>query len=123
MNRMLVLSLQAAAIGQACVALLNLNLVRIMKWRPEVAGFSLLVRQVFHIHTFFVSLTLLIFSAFTWRFAHVLAGGQDSACRWMAGSMGVFWAIRAVLQVAYYSSSHWRGIPSRVAVHLLLLTV
>ena len=27
------------------------------------------------------------------------------------------------LQVAYYSGSHWRGIPSRTAVHIILLVV
>jgi hypothetical protein len=117
------LALQLAAVGQAAVALLNLNLVRLLRWQPDLARMTLLVRQVFQIHTFFISATLLIFAALTGRFAHELATGSDPIGRWLAGGIGLFWAIRAILQVAHYSPSHWRGIPSRTAVHLILLTV
>ena len=116
-------ALQLAAAGQACVAVLNLCLTRIMRWQSDLARLSLLVREVFHIHSFFVSLTLLIFATLTARFAHEMASGVDPIARWVAGAIGLFWGIRAVMQVGYYSSSHWRGVPSRTAVHFLLLAV
>jgi len=35
----------------------------------------------------------------TWRFADLMAGHSDPVCQWLAAGIGVFWAIRAVLQV------------------------
>lgn len=115
------IALLAAAFGQACVAVLNLNLPRIMAWKPDLEKLPLLLREVFYIHTLFISITLGIFAMVTARFAHEIAYGAEPVYRWLAGAIGVFWGIRAILQVAYYSSSHWRGIPSRTLVHIALL--
>ncbi len=123
MKTMLETGLIVAAAGQLCVAILNLWLVRLMGWKEELGRLSLLARQVFHIHCWFITITLLIFAAFTLRFAGEMAAGTDAACRWVAMSIGAFWAVRSVMQVAYYSGSHWRGIVSRTAVHIVLLTV
>ena len=123
MNAFLFAALVLAALGQALIALINFNLVRIMGWRDELAKTSLLVREVFHVHAAFVSITLLIFAVLTWRFAREIAAGEAPVFRWLACGMGFFWATRALVQVAYYSGSHWRGIPSRTAVHVLLLCV
>ena len=117
------LLLRAAALAQLGVALLNLTLIRIMNWEPDLARAPLLIREVFHIHVHFISITLAIFGVLTWRFAGEIAAGVDPLHRWLACAIGLFWAVRAVLQVAYYSSSHWRGIPARTTVHIILLSV
>jgi len=52
-----------------------------------------------------------------------MAGGGNPACRWLAGCIGSFWAIRTVLQVGYYSSSHWRGNLGRTIAHAALLLI
>jgi hypothetical protein len=116
-------ALWGTALGQVCVALLNLNLVRILGWKSELEAMPLLVREVFKIHTWFISLTLLIFAVLTWRFGPVMARGDDEVARWLAAAIGIFWGIRAVLQVAHYSASHWRGNGARSVVHFFLLTV
>lgn len=116
-------ALHWAAVGQFAIALLNLSLVRIMGWREDLARLPLLVRQVFHVHAWFVSITLVIFSALTWRFAHEIAAGLAPVYRWIACAIGLFWSVRAIIQVIYYSSSHWRGIRSRTIAHLVLLLV
>ncbi|MBE2179111.1 MAG: hypothetical protein IAE97_01380 [Chthoniobacterales bacterium] len=123
MNRMLETGLLLAAAGQACLAVLNLNVARIMRWQSDIERMPLLVRQVFHVHTWFVSAALLIFAVLTWRFAPQIAAGGDPVYRWLACAIGIFWGVRAMLQVCYYSSSHWRGIPSRTVVHVILLAV
>jgi hypothetical protein len=123
MKEILKVCLILAATGQFCVAVLNLSLVRIMGWKEDLARVSLLVRQVFHIHVMFISLTLVIFAAVTLAFANEMSMGAGLIYRWVACSIGTFWAVRTVLQVTYYSSSHWRGIPSRTAVHFILLIV
>ena len=123
MKAILETGLLLAAAGQLCIAMLNFALVRIMRWKDDLARVPLLVREVFHIHAWFISITLLIFAALTFRFAGEMAAVSEPVYRWVACSIGSFWAIRAVLQVTYYSSSHWRGIASRTAVHIILLAV
>ena len=68
-------ALYIAAAAQLSVAVLNLFLVRIMKWEEEVARMVQLVREVFHVHAWFISITLAIFGAVTIRFAGELAAG------------------------------------------------
>ena len=113
--------LETAAVLQFSVAVLNLFLVRLLKWRDELARMPLLLREVFQIHVWFISITLTIFAVVTWRFASLMASGGDPVCQWLAAGIGLFWAIRTVLQVAHYSSSHWRGQTGRTVIHCVLL--
>ena len=56
-NSALDLALRAAAIAQFAVAILNLFLIRIMKSKPDLGRAPLLIREVFHIHVIFISIT------------------------------------------------------------------
>jgi hypothetical protein len=115
--------LQIAAAMQIAVAVLNVFLVQLLKWREDLARMPLLLREVFQVHVWFISVTLAIFAAMTWRFASEIGRGINPVCQWLSASIGVFWAIRTVLQVTYYSSSHWRGQPGRMLAHVALLVV
>ena len=115
------LLLVLVALGQAMIAVINLFLVRLLHWDEALRQMPLLVREVFHVHKWFISATLAIFAVLTWRFAPELVSGELG--RWLAGSIAAFWGLRTVLQIAYYSSEHWRGQPARFAVHLILLAV
>ena len=115
--------IKAAAVVQMSVAILNLNLVGFLHWSDALSRMPLLLRQVFQVHLWFISITLAIFALVSWRFANGMAGAEDGAARWLAGGIGAFWGIRAILQVAYYSSEHWRGHAGRLAVHLAVLIV
>jgi hypothetical protein len=114
------LLLRFAALVQIGVALLNLSLVRIMNWQPDLERMSLLVREVFRIHCLFISITLAIFGALTWRFASDIAAAANPLCIWIAVAIGLFWLIRSALQWLHYSPSHWRGDTVRTAIHFLL---
>jgi hypothetical protein len=111
--------LQCGAVGQILVAAVNFNLIRLLKWESNLAETPLLMREVFHVHVWFISITLLIFSTFTWRFAGVM--DVDPACRWMAGGIGIFWAIRTLIQIFYYDRGHWRGKTKETFIHAVLL--
>ncbi len=113
--------LQVVAFCQIGIAILNIFLVRILRWQEELARADLLLREVFHIHAWFISISLAIFGVMTWRFAGEMASGADPVLRWLAGAIGIFWTTRAVLQVTYYSRSHWRGNARRTLIHFLLL--
>jgi hypothetical protein len=113
--------LQMAAAVQLGVAVLNLFLVPLLKWKDDLARAPLLLREVFHVHAWFISITLAIFGIMTWRFAADIAAHTNAIGVWMAADIGIFWAIRTVLQVTYYSSSHWRGQLGRTIIHIVLL--
>ncbi len=108
---------------QLGIAMVNLTLPRILQWDCELAKVPLLLRQVFNVHSWYISLTLVIFGVMTWRFAAEMGGGANPVTAWLAACMGVFGGVRAVIQAAYYSSSHWRGRPGRTVIHALALLV
>jgi len=112
--------LMAAALGQLAIAVINLSLVRILGWKDELDGMSPLLRDVFHVHKYFISITLVLFGIITLRFAGELAAGTNELGRWLAVGIACFWGIRAVMQWAYYSWDHWKGQPGRILVHLIL---
>jgi hypothetical protein len=115
--------LRAAAALQIGIAILNLFLVPLLRWQDEVARMPLLLREVFHVHAWFISVTLTLFAVVTWRFAKELAGPANPLGHWLSAGIGCFWALRTILQVTYYSSSHWRGQAGRTVVHVSLLLI
>jgi hypothetical protein len=112
--------LPAAAVGQVLVACLNLGLVSLLGWKEHLAAMPLLLRQVFRVHQWFITITLLLFAVWTWKLAPQIAPRSELA-GWVCAGISLFWGIRTVMQVTYYSSSHWRGKPARILVHIILL--
>ena len=113
-------ALRAAALTQFAVAILNLFLIRIMKWEPDLDRAPLLIREVFRIHVVFISITLAIFAVLTWRFAHEIASAASPLAIWFAVAIGLFWLARSAMQWLHYSASHWRGDALRTVIHWAL---
>jgi hypothetical protein len=114
------LFLRLAALAQLGVAVLNLFLIQIMKWERDLVSAPLLIREVFQIHTYFISITLAIFGTLTWRFAGDIARAAHPLCVWLAFGIGCFWSIRSVMQWSHYSSSHWHDDRFRTVIHWTL---
>lgn len=112
--------LRFAALAQLGVVVLNLFLVRLMNWRRDLEAMPLLLREVFRIHVYFISITLAIFGVLTWQFAGEIATAAHPLCIWLAAGIGVFWAIRSVMQWSHYSAVHWRGDRLRTLIHWML---
>jgi len=117
---LLELGLRVAACAQLGVAVLNLWLIRIMKWKPDLEKAPLLIREVFQIHCYFISITLAIFGALTWRFADDIAHAATPLGIWLAIGIGTFWLIRSLMQWSHYSPIHWRGDFPRTVIHFVL---
>src|SRR3989440_12479050 len=112
------LALRVVAVAQFAVAILNLFLIRIMKWKSDLERAPLIIREVFRIHVVFISITLSIFAALTWRFAYEIARASSPLTIWLAVAIGLFWLVRSAMQWLHYSPSHWRGDALRAGVHL-----
>jgi len=85
-----------------------------------LAAMPLLVREVFRVHQWFITITLLLFAFWTWKIIPQIGQGSDLA-GWILAGISLFWGIRTILQVTYYSSSHWKGKTRESLVHVLLL--
>lgn len=120
MNSHLPLFLRAAAVAQFTIAILNLLLIRMMNWKPDLDRAPLLIREVFRIHVFFISITLTLFAVLTWRFANEIAIAGNPLTIWLAIAIGGFWLVRSIMQWSHYSVSHWRGNALRTAIHWTL---
>jgi hypothetical protein len=120
MNTHLIFFLRAAALVQFSVAILNLFLIRIMNWKPDLDRAPLLIREVFRIHIFFISITLTIFAVLTWQFANEIATATNPIAIWLASAIAVFWLVRSIMQWSHYSANHWRGYALRTAIHWML---
>jgi hypothetical protein len=112
--------LRLAAGGQIFIAFLGPMIPRLLNWREAIQRMPLLVREVFWIHTLFIGLTCGIFSILTWVFAQDIAHPAHDMMRWFAFAVGLFWAIRCVMQWTYYSPSHWRGLLDKTVAHWAL---
>jgi hypothetical protein len=113
-------ALRIAALAQFTVAILNLFLIRIMNWKPDLDRAPLLIREVFRIHVFFISIALSIFAVLTWRFAPEIARATSPLAIWLSGAIGLFWLVRSLMQWSHYSATHWRGEPLRTLIHWTL---
>jgi hypothetical protein len=112
--------LRLAALAQLGIVVLNLFLIRIMKWQPDLDAMPLLLREVFQIHMYFIAGTLALFGVLTWRFASDIATAAHPLCVWLAIGIGAFWAVRSIMQWSHYSSVHWRGDRLRTVIHWTL---
>jgi hypothetical protein len=120
MEALLTWGLYAVAIGQILIAGINLRLEQVMGWAEELNRTDLLMRQVFRIHGWFISLTLLIFGVITAANADTMVAGTETTAVWLAGGIAGFWAIRFVLQFTYYAPEHWKGKRLETFLHIVL---
>ena len=120
LESLLELGLRTAAIAQFAIAIINLSLVRLMNWRSDVERMPLLISEVFRVHVIFITVTVGTFAVITWRFAFDIATRANPIAVWLAAAIGIFWAVRSLMQWTHYSSSHWRGDRTRTALHWLL---
>ena len=114
------LALRVVALAQFAVAILNLFLIHIMKWKPDLERAPLLIGEVFRIHVVFISITLSIFGTLTWRFAYEIARASAPLAIWLAVAIGLFWLARSAMQWLHYSASHWHGNSLRTVIHWTL---
>ena len=114
--------LRLAGVGLLVLAAAHLLFPAWLRWREELARLSLLNRQIFHVHTFFVCLVLAMMGALSAFGTTVLLTGGTLG-RWVLGGFAGFWAARLICQWLVYDPSLWRGDRGRTAIHLFLTGV
>ena len=83
------------------IAALTFWLPGILNYRENLAKLSPMVRQIFIVHSIYIALVLLAFSALCFFFAPQLASGAPLG-RSISAFLAVFWLLRVGLQFGYY---------------------
>jgi hypothetical protein len=90
---------------------------RYFGWRDELSALSLLTRQIFYIHHFFIALTVGMMG-----FLCVLYGEDllsSALGRVVSFGLCLFWFVRLLFQFFVYSPSLWRGKRFETSMHIL----
>ena len=110
--------LRVAAIGLVTLAVLHAGFPRWFGWRAQLAGLTLLNRQLVHVHTLFIGAMLVLFGALT----YVAAGALDERSpllRALFLGFAAFWLLRLLVQLFVFDPRLWRGHGGRTLLHAL----
>jgi hypothetical protein len=89
---------------------------RYFGWKQELVNVSLLTRQIFYVHTFFIGLGVVLAGAGSLMYADALL--QPSALnRAILTAMATFWLCRLLAQFLAYDAAIWRGNRFRTFMH------
>jgi hypothetical protein len=109
--------LQIAGILLMLLGLSHVFFKRYFHWEKELATVSLLTRQVFFVHSFFIGLVVALFGALSFFYADALL--QHAALnRAILAGMTAFWLCRLFAQFFAYDAAIWRGDRFRTFMHV-----
>ena len=100
------------------LAVAHIPIHRHFKWKEETASLSLLTRQIFHVHTFFIALVVWMFGALTFFFTDELLKPTRLSMIVILGFAG-FWAIRLLVQIFIYDATLWRRKKFETMMHVI----
>ena len=113
----LYIHLQVVGILLMLLGLGHIFFDRFFGWKQELVGVSLLTRQVFFVHNFFIGLTVMLGGAATFFCAKALLR-PDALSRALLAGMATFWLCRLLAQFIAYDSAIWRGDRFRTSMHV-----
>ena len=87
-------------------------------WKEDFAKVSLLNRQIFYVHCFFIVLMLAMIGFLTLFYTSLLLR-RDELARIVLAGLALFWAARLFIQIFVYDSKLWRGHRFNTLMHVL----
>lgn len=103
------------------LAALHIGFPRYFKWREELASLSPINRQMMYVHASFIAVTVFLFGLLCLTSARELVGSAIG--RRVCLLLGIFWALRLLVQFFVYSPALWRGRRLETTVHVLFSTL
>lgn len=87
------------------------------KWKEELQQLSLINRQMMEVHTLFIALVLLLMGLLCLLAADELLATKLGKI--ILAGIGLFWAVRLVVQFFVYSPVLWQGKKFETAMHVI----
>lgn len=91
---------------------------RRFQWRKDAAAMSLLNRQIFYVHSFFIALVVLLNGVLFLGWSHQLVRPEPMAKVLLTG-IGIFWSARLAVQLFVYDRRLWYGNRPKTLIHVL----
>src|SRR4028118_690619 len=88
-------------------------------WKQEFEKVSLLNRQIFYVHTFFIALVVTLLGILAFFYTAVLLEPTQLARVVLCGIV-IFWGCRLAVQFFGYDASLWKGDRFNTWMHILL---
>jgi len=106
-------------IGILLIALAMVHIVfpKYFNWDNELKPLSLMNRQMMIIHTFFIALVIFLMGLLCLTSSNELI--DTNLGKKISLGLGIFWAIRLLIQFFGYSSELWKGKTFQTAMHIL----
>lgn len=106
--------------GGLLLALSALHTVfpRRFRWSEDLAQLTLLNRQIFWVHTYFLCL-ILVLMGLVCLFAPAALLERSTLGIWVAAGLMLFWQMRLLTQHFIYDSRLWRGKLFETTIHVL----
>ncbi|WP_290790421.1 hypothetical protein [Flavihumibacter sp. UBA7668] len=98
------------------LSLLHLIFPSYFNWKKELAGLSVINREMMVVHTFFIALVVFLIGLLCITSAAELI--ETPLGKRISLGLGFFWLIRWIIQFTGYSSVNWKGKSFETAVHL-----
>ena len=114
---MLAIHLKVVGLTLLLLGALHVAFPRRFRWAEELQRLSLLNRQIFLVHCFFIVLTLGLMGSLALFFTDALLEATSLARLVLAGLV-VFWVARLVCQLAVYDVRLWRGNRFNTVAHV-----
>jgi hypothetical protein len=107
-------------VGLLMLLLATLHFVfpRRFRWREEFARVSLLNRQIFYVHCFFLALTLVLTGALCLLAPEALTEPTRLG-KLLLGGLVLFWGLRLAFQWFVYDRRLWIGHSFNTCVHIV----
>jgi hypothetical protein len=118
----LLLHLRIVGVVMMALVVVNVLVPARFHWREEMARLSLLNRQIFQAHAFFLVLTLALFSALLLTCGDALLE-RTRLNRAVLSGLTIFWTLRMLMQWGFYSPAIWRGHRFNTAMHCIFSAV
>ena len=108
--------LHTVGVLMAMLVVVNVVVPFRYRWREEMSALSLLNRQIFQAHNFFIVVTLALFSALFLTCSDVLLEPTRLSRAILIG-LTIFWTLRMLMQWCFYSPRIWRGNRFNTVMH------
>lgn len=106
-------------IGVVLIALALVHIIfpKYFNWKEEMRDLSLINRQMFLVHTFFIAFVVFLMGLLCLLYHVELVG--TSFGHVISMGLAIFWGVRFIFQIAVYSSQLWKGKLFETIIHIL----
>lgn len=111
------LQLKIIGILLIVLSLIHAGFPRYFRWKEELKPLSLVNKQIFQVHTFFIGLIVLMMGLLCLLCSEELI--STVLGRKLSLGLGIFWVFRLYFQLFVYSPALWKGKGFETTIHIV----